>query len=601
MFPRVTTIKDGGKTYQYLQIVQSYREDGKNKKRVLGNLGRLDLIGRDVEGLVRKLRRFCEGPLVAPEEIASESCAVWGPVLVMGRLWEEMGLGEKIARLCRSQKRQFDIGETAFVLVANRVTEPGSEHGLGRWLEHTFVCDREGRRWEPDWLAEEEITKRQRVRVRHEQLNRWYRTLDGLLGAKEELERELYLRVRDLFSVEVDLVFYDVTSTFFQRRERKGKLRRHGKSRDGHPREVQVVVGVVVANGWPIAHHVFSGNTADMTTLPSVVSDVKERFGLNRIVVVTDRGMSSAANLEYVRGRGFRYLVGIKGRRSTEAAEVFGRLCTDERSWIRVDETNRVQEVRLDESGVRYLVVDSAERKGYEESLREKSMGRARRSLEGVVRSVESGRLKESAKIAAAAGCAMKSNHASRYFSYEVVGDGQFRFWEDGKKLWAEMEREGRYILKTDVSEITALDAVEAYKELSTVEAGFRDLKDVLAMRPVWHKRDERVCAHIFVAALGLFLKRALQHHLDRAKVNLTATEALESLKSVGITELDLDGVKHRVVSAPGRDARRVLSAVRIVDLHPPGSRRGAERHGRPDVVTNEKSTPCPTRTYDNK
>ena len=195
----------------------------------------------------------------------------------------------------------------------------------------------------------------------------------------------------------------------------------------------------------------------------------------------------------------------------------------------------------------------------------------------------------------------MKSNHASRYFSYEISGDGQFRFWEDGKKLWAEMEREGRYILKTDVSEITALDAVEAYKELSTVEAGFRDLKDVLAMRPVWHKRDERVCAHIFVATLALFLKRALQHHLDRAKVNLTATEALESLKSVGITELDLDGVKHRVVSAPGRDARRVLSAVRIVDLHPPGSRRGAERHGRPDVVTNEKSTPCPTRTYDNK
>ena len=138
----------------------------------------------------------------------------------------------------------------------------------------------------------------------------------------------------------------------------------------------------------------------------------------------------------------------------------------------------------------------------------------------------------------------------------------------------AELEREGRYILKTDVSEITALDAVEAYKELSVVESGFRDLKDVLAMRPVWHKTDDRVRAHIFVATLGLFLKRAIQHHLEAAQVNLTATEALESLKSVGVSELSLDGTRHRVVSAPSRDARRVLSALGIADLHPPGSRR---------------------------
>lgn len=574
MFPRVTTIRQGSKTYQYVQIVESYREDGKNKKRVLCNLGRLDLLRKDLGGMARRLGQLSDKPLVAPEEMSSEFCGVWGPVLVLRRLWEEVGLSEKVSRLCGSQKRQFDMAETAFVLVANRVTEPGSEHGLGRWLEHTFVCDREGRRWEPDWLPEEEITKTQRVRVKHEQLNRWYRTLDGLVGAKEELERELYLTVRDLFSVEVDLVFYDVTSTFFQRREPKEQLRRHGKSRDGHPREVQVVMGVVMANGWPIAHHVFPGNTVDTSTLESVASDVKDRFGLRRIVLVTDRGMSSAGNLESLRERGFRYLVGIKGRRTSEAKAVFERLRSEEGSWIRVDEGNRVQEVRLDESGVRYLVVESAERKAYEESQRRKSMERGRKSLAGIARSVESGRWKTAAEIGARAGSELKSNHASRYFSVEIAGDGQFRFWEDSEKMGAELEREGRYILKTDVSEITALDAVEAYKELSTVEWGFRDLKDVLAMRPVWHKTDERVRGHLFVATLALFLKRALQHHLDGAKVNLTATEALESLKSVGVSELEVEGVRHRMVSAPGRDARRVLSAVGLTNLHPPGSRR---------------------------
>ena len=401
MFPIVTKVPKGGKVYRYLRIVESYRDDGRQRKRVVLNLGRLDLLGGKLDRLVRSLHRYCQDKFVAPEEIASRECAVWGPVLVARHLWEQVGLSKIIARLCCSGKQKFDVAETAFVLVANRLTEPTSEHGLARWLEHTYVCDRDGRRWEPEWLPVELITKDHRVKVSHSQLQRWYRTLDALLSAKEEIERALYLRVRDLFSLKVDLVFYDVTSTYFQRREPAGMLRRHGQSHDGHPREVQVVVGVVMANGFPVAHHVFPGNTADKATLQSVVSDVEKRFGLRRVTVVADRGVVSPKNLEFLAGRKFRYLVGIQGRRNSEAAVVLALLRDETKAWETVDQDNRVQEVVLPGQSLRYLVVESRPRKAYEQSLREKSMKRVGEALEKIERSVKEGRLKDPAKIGA--------------------------------------------------------------------------------------------------------------------------------------------------------------------------------------------------------
>ena len=164
----------------------------------------------------------------------------------------------------------------------------------------------------------------------------------------------------------------------------------------------------------------------------------------------------------------------------------------------------------------------------------------------------------------------MGEDHGARYYSHQITAQGEFRFWEDKEKLEAETRREGRYVLKTNDQTITPADAVEAYKELATVEAGFRDLKDVLAMRPVWHKTDDRVRAHIFVATLALFLKRSLQHQLDQARVPLSATEALEAMKSATVTELDLNGVKRRIVSGPGPDGHRVLNALGIRTLCPP-------------------------------
>lgn len=566
MFPHVN---QSGK-YEYLRILETYYVKGEHKQRVVANLGRLDRIQDDLASLVQKLAKFATKPLVAPDAVKVIDALPWGPVLLARYLFDELDLGGIIARQPSSRRRRFDVAETAFVLLANRLTDPRSEHGLARWLEAMYVCDRHGRRWLPHWLPEDQVTADRRVRVAAQQLQVWYRTLDALLAGREAIETALYRRVRDIFSLNVDLVFYDVTNTHFCRRRPKEALRRHGKPKAGSARNVLVVLGVVMANGWPIAHHIFPGNTTDKKTVRSVVEDLEARFGLRRVLVVGDCGMVSPDNLKFLsaEGRQVRYLLGMPGRRSAEASEVFARL--DEAPWTAVDAGNRVQEVRLGAPRVRYLVVESDERKAYEQELRQRDMDRTAKDLRAIETAVASGRLKQRDKIGARAARALSRHHGERYYSCEIPADGCFRFHEDPAKLAAETIREGRYLLKTNDPNLTPRESVDIYKQLSDVEWAYRDLKDVIKMRPIYHKSDARVRAHIFVATLALFLKRTLEHHLKEKKIYLTPTEAFAAMRSIGVSVLDFDGQRQLLVSGGGRDAKRIVRALRIADVAPP-------------------------------
>lgn len=566
MFLHVNKVGD----YRYLRILQTYYEKRKHKQRVVANLGRLDQIQGDLSKLVRDLSKFTSEPLVAPGDVKQKDALAWGPVLLARHLYEEVHLDRILAEQCASPHRQFDVVETAFVLLANRLTAPYSEHGLATWLETFYVPDRHGRRWRADWLPVEEVTPDQRVRVEPGQLAMWYRTLDALLAARKAIETALFVRVRDLFSLNVDMVLYDVTNAYFARRRPKGVLRRHGKSKDGKSRQVLVVLGIVMANGWPIAHHIFPGNTVDKKTFRTVVEDLEGRLGLRRVMVVGDAGLVSPENLEFLsaRGREVRYLLGLPGRRSEEAGAVFERL--DAGKWATVDEGNRVQEVRLADPKVRYLVVESDERKACEQDLRQRDMDRTAEALRAIEEAIRAGRLKEPEKIGARVARALSAHHGSRYYSWSLTPEGGLHFAEDPAKMAAETVREGRYLIKTDDPSVGPVESVHAYKQLSEVEEAYRDLKDVLAVRPVYHKNDARVEAHIFVATLALFLKRTLEHHLDEKGIYLSATEAFKAMQSMGVSVLNFDGVTRLLTGGGSRDAHRVVNALGIKDINPP-------------------------------
>jgi transposase len=582
MFLRIVKARGGkGIQHEYVRLVEGYREHGKNKQRVVCHLGRKDLLAAHLDSLIRLLKgetRAAQGTVGG--EVHATGAWDWGPVLAARGLWRELGLETILDRLGgRSRQEGRALSERALVLVANRLCAPASEHGLARWLETDFVCDREGRRWVPRWRADEERRRSRspRVRVEFRQLTQWYRTLDQLKARKEAIERELYLRLRDLFSLQVDLVLYDVTSTYFEGQGPPG-LGAHGHSRDGKPRNRQVLVGVVMVDGWPITHHVFRGNMRDATTVPQVLQDLEQRFGLRRVVFVGDRGMVTSDNVALLRSRKQGYVVGLNRRRREKVFRYIERatgawtecpLAIAAREMAHPPKTY-VQEVPSDEPGVRVFIVKSDEREGYERAQRIRAMARVQAQLEGLQRRVAQGKLKVPAKIGAAAARILTRFHGHRYYDWEFK-DSRFRFFAHPVHLKREEAYEGKYVIQTEEQTLTPVEAVTIYKDLSEVERAFSNLKDVLDMRPIYHQTDARVEAHIFVASLAFLLHRAIEKKLKAAGQDLSATEALQALRSVRVVDLNLGGnhTKRSVTRGTAR-AAQILTALRIAELEPP-------------------------------
>jgi Transposase len=570
MFLRTVKARGGqGAQYEYLRLVESYWEDGHSKQRVVMNLGRKDLLAPHLSGLVRLLGgEGDKSDWVRVNEVSPSEAACWGPVLASRTLWQELGLDTILDGYEGGvRSRHLLLADRAFVLVASRLCHPSSEHGLADWLESDWVCDRQGKRWLPQW------EEHGRVQVNLSWLQRWYRTLDELLEHKEEIEQALYFKLRDLFSLQVDLVFYDLTSTYFAGEGPKG-LARYGYSRDGKPRNRQVQVGVVMVNGWPIAHHVFPGNWRDFETVKGVIDDLERRFGLKRVVFVGDRGMVTSDNVAMLREQGHGYLVGLQRRRREDIYELINRAtgswqeCPARAKKKEGEPKTLVQEVAGDEPGVRVFVVHSEERLAYEQRMREQSMERTRVVLKKLERRVAEGKLKAPEKIGAAAARILSRNHGQRYYGWEVK-EGKFRYFEH-PNLERERAYEGKYLIQTEEQEMTPVEAVEAYKELSDVERAFRSLKDVIEMRPVYHRDGGRVQGHIFVAALAFLLERALEKKLKAAGIGLSAKAALEALRTIHVVEMEVGSEKKRGVTGGRHRARQVLGALAISALEPP-------------------------------
>jgi transposase len=591
MFLRVVraTVSKGVKR-EYVRVVEAYRDgDGKTQHRTVINLGRRDLLETHLD--LGKLGRLLHGEATGDDHVKREDVGAvgawdWGPMLAARAMWSELGLDTILDQFSgRDRREAVRLGDRALVLVANRLTAPSSEHALAQWLESDFVCDRRGRRFIAAWRDEVErrASRAPRVRVKARQLQHWYRTLDQLLVCKGQIEHALFVRLRDLFSLRVDMVFYDLTSTYFEG-QGPSELGAHGHSRDGKPRNRQVLVGLVMVDGWPIAHHVFAGNRRDANTVPDVLRDLEQRFGLNRVVFVGDRGMVTSQNLDDLRGGGHGYIVGRNRRRS---GEVFDYIQSASGSWIECPAgiTARekahapktlVQEVASNKPGVRVFVVHSEERAAFEHAQRVKAMDRVRGRLEKLAHRIAKGRLKASEKIGAAAARVLARNHGHRYYDWGY-DDGVFRFFEHPLHFTREQAYEGKYVIQTEEPNLSAVDAVRLYKELSEVERAFANLKDVIDMRPIYHRADGRVQAHIFVAALAFLLHRAIEKKLKAAHLDLSATEALTALKSVRVVDIDLgDGTTKRSVTHGTQRSATVLRALGITDLQPPTpSRQG--------------------------
>ncbi len=485
--------KDGTKR-TYLQLVEGVRVDGKVKQRVICTLGRLEdlqqgQLDRLIEGLMQYSTRQWVAAQAKAQGMGVRWSKEWGPALIFRRLWEELGISAILRRLLGKTALEFAVEEAVFAMVLNRLVEPGSKRAAHLWAEGIH---------QPGFEQLE--------------LHHYYRALDFLAEHKQAVEDGWYGRLLDLFRQELDLVFWDTTSTYFEGQGPE-ELAEYGHSKDHRPDRRQIVVGVLMTrDGYPVAHEVFPGNTADIETFRRVLEEVTNRFRLGRVILVADRGMVSQKLLLAIEAAGLEYIVGVRMRRLKQAEAVLSRAGR----YHEVAPNLRVKEVLLD--GVRYIVCHNPEQAEHDRLARE-----------AMVRELED-KLKEG----------LKSLIGNRGYRRYVKLEGT-RAAIDREALEAEARYDGKYVLRTN-TDLSPAEAAQAYKGLWQVERAFRDLKSGLDLRPVYHWTEQRVRGHVLVCFLALVLEVVLRKKLAAIQSKARYVDLLRDLRRLHAVRIEVDG-----------------------------------------------------------
>jgi len=499
MFVREKTFKNkDGSTRTYLQLVENVREGDRVRQKVIANLGRLDQLREDgqLDRLVEGLGRYTQLKLVKEKaaEIKTGRDREWGPALVFRALWDRLGVGPVIRDLSGGTGMEFDVDSALFAMALNRLTDPCSKLGVSRWVDTVYCPSFEGL-----------------------ELQHYYRALDFLASYKDTVEERLFAKVRDLFHLKLDVVFWDTTSTYFEGRGPEA-LARFGHSKDSRPDRLQLMIGLLMTQeGIPVAHEVFPGNTADVKTFAGVLKTLKERFQIRRVILVGDRGMVSEPVLKEIEAEDLEYIVGVKMRKAKAMEEVLSRAGR----YKEVKDNLRVKEVELD--GVRYVVCLNPEEAKRDRDAREEMVAKLRERLR-----------KDGLK-------SLVGNSGYRRF-LKVAGT-EATVDEDSVK---EEERyDGKYVLKTNNRSLRSEEVAMAYKGLWRVEQAFREIKSGLDLRPIFHWTEPRVRGHIMVCFLAFLMQSALRRRLEEEENQVSYTELIHDLRQVRAFEVELDGVKY--------------------------------------------------------
>jgi len=490
MFVRVKTAYNrDGSPRNYLQIVENRRVEGKVRQKVLCNLGRLEeLQNGELDGLIRSLAKFSKNLSVvsAAEELFAEWSKEYGPALVFRRLWEKLGLHSLLDKLLSSTNIAINVEEAIFCMVLNRLSDPGSKRATNEWKNEVY-----------------------RPSFDSLQLQHFYRSLDFLAEHKNAIEETMFASQTDLFNRQLDLVFFDTTSTYLEGEAATG-LAAYGYSKDHRPDRLQVMIGILMTrDGTPVAHQVFAGNTPDGEAFRQAVLEVKNRFNVGRIIVVGDRGMMGKKTIELLEQLKLQYILGVRMRKAKEVRDVLSRAG----KYAMVKENLKVKQVIHDD--VRYIVC-----------LNEDEAKRDREVREAIVKKLEESLEKKGLK-------GLVGNTAYRKF-LKVEGA---KASIDTKQLEAEAAYDGKYVLRTN-TELNAKEVALAYKDLWQIERAFRELKTTLELRPVYHWNEQRIRGHICVCFLALVLQITLQKLLQEHNSKGSYLEVLRDLKRLHVVKL---------------------------------------------------------------
>lgn len=537
MFLKTCITKRGDKTYRHYQIVKSYRDNGKTKHKVLANLGRLSQ--KSIDTLIRGLNRLKEKPLTLKEaELRSRKILSYGDVHVLINLWKRLGISQIITKhLKATSKVNFDVSSYALLMSLHRLIDPASKLALTEWfLRVDFPL------------------------IRNLDYQKLLRSLAYLYRIKDSVEADLFQAQKNLFNLKVDIVFYDITSTYF---EGKGpSFADNGYSRDRRPDRPQILLALAVTQeGLPIGHETHAGNISDKTTVIELIKKLKTRFNIERCIFVGDRGMVSPQNIAYLKKHHYEYIFALKKRRLRETQEKFEPDLNKYKSLktFSVDGApQKLKYLELSENteDVRYIVC-------HNEQIAIKDRIKVDERLQKM-----QDRIKEIIDEYKHPDTILKHVNkiylVGRFFKYGIR-QGHFFYRLKDKIVEFEKLIAGKYILKTDNQTLSAPEIIRSYKNLTLVEDAFKDIKSFIDIRPTYHRFEPHVKGHVFICVLAYLLQRVLERSFSRnSESKITAKRLLDALSEVKVVENELNGHLVGTIVSSTKEVQHILKKLHM-------------------------------------
>jgi len=539
MFAR---IKKSGK-YQYLQIVENRKENGKVKQRVISTIGRMDQLqpkGR-IETLIRSLSRFSERTLMilnGHSDVSAEARKI-GPSLIFERLWKETGIREAIREVLTDRRFEFDVERAVFLTVLHRLMASGSDR----------FCDK--------WRREYSIEGVEKLSLHHlyramaflgEELNDQNDAMSfAPRCTKDLIEEIIFFKKRDMFT-HLDLVFLDTTSIYFEGRG-GDTLGKKGYSKDHRPDLNQMIVGAVIDdNGKPLCCEMWPGNTADVKTLIPVVDKVRHRFGVGEFCIVADRGMISAETIAELDERQIPYILGARMRRvkniKVDVLSRAGRYTEVYPEGVKKKDPSPLKVKQVYHNGQRYIVC-----------LNTRQARKDAKDRETIIASLQE-QIKKGAK-------SLVGNKGFR--KYLKIDKNSAHI--DTEKVKAESRFDGKWVLQTN-TDLAADQAALKYKELWQVERVFRDIKSLLETRPVFHQCDNTIKGHVFCSFLALILKKELDRRLNAAGHVFEWADIIHDLKALQQVQIEENDKLFSVRTECKGNCGKIFQAVGVAVPH---------------------------------
>ena len=509
-----------GTQVSYLQLVHNDWDPAARTSRtkILYSFGRTDQVDTAaIERLIASLARLLDPAAAlkatAGSDLSFISSRPLGGVDVLDGLWRRLGIDTAMTGLLAGRRVSSPFERVLFGLVANRALAPSSKLAAADWISHDVHID--GLPETTDDVC--------------------YRAMDWLHDTADHLEREVFGKVANLLNLEVDLLFFDTTSTYFELEDpdepvsrddhgqalpgkdgKDGKdgsgntagFRTYGKSKDSRDDLPQIVIGMAVTReGIPVRVWCWPGNTADSALIRQVRDDMRD-WTLSKIVWVADRGFSSQANRRYLRQGAGAYIIGEKLR--SDSPEIKAALSRQGR-YTEIGENMRVKEVKVSETE-RFVICHNPDAATRDAHIREQLLAQLDELIAGsdTLPVMKRGELR--GRISTKPGL-------HRYL--RITPGGLLRI--DKAKIKAEANLDGKYLLRCSDPHLSAADIALGYKQLLEVERGWRDMKQILDLRPVYHRLEERIRAHVLLCWLALLLIRIVEtttgqtwHHVRR-------------------------------------------------------------------------------------